>query len=271
MPKVSIISGIYNCQNTLAMAADSMFTQSFSDWEWILCDDGSTDQTYEIAKRLAESDPRIRVMKNCENMGLAATLNECLQLAAGPYIARMDGDDLCPAERLEQEVDFLDENPEFAMVSGWMECFDEQGTYGLVKYPEKPVHADFVKRSRFCHAASMIRREVLESLGGYSITSDTYRVEDYDLWVRLYEAGYKGYNIQQILYYMRDDRNALKRRKFRYRLNESKVSYRVYKTCNLPVSNLKYAFFPVLKGLLPSFVYRILHRRKVRKALKEKR
>ena len=109
----------------------------------------------------------------------------------------------------------------------------------------------------------MMRRDVLLELGGYRTTADTERVEDYDLWVRLYAAGYKGYNLQQVVYSMRDDRNAFHRRRFKYRINESKISYRVYKDCHLPLSKFCYTLLPICKGFVPRWLYAALHRKRV--------
>ena len=91
MVKVSIIMGIYNCATTLPEAIDSIFAQTYSDWQLILCDDGSKDGTYVVAKAYQERLPdKIILLKNEENMGLNHTLNRCLQVAAGEYVARMD-------------------------------------------------------------------------------------------------------------------------------------------------------------------------------------
>lgn len=263
MPLISVLMGIYNCESTLEEAVACIQAQTISDWELILCDDGSADNTYQLACHLAERDSRIVILRNEQNMGLAATLNHCLQAAQGEYVARMDGDDVCPPQRFAEELGFLQSNPEYALVSGWMECFDEQGKYGTVQYMEKPAFGDLVRTSQFCHAACMMRREVLVALGGYRTLPETTRVEDYDLWVRLYQAGHRGYNLQQVMYSMRDDRNAFRRRKLQYRVNEAKVSLRAIKGSGASIGAVRYPLMIVCKGLIPGFVYGYLHRRKV--------
>lgn len=263
MAAISALMGIYNCASTLEEAVSCIRAQSFEDWELIMCDDGSSDNTLQVAKQLAVQDNRIKVIRNDHNMGLAATLNHCLIEAKGEYVARMDGDDVCPYDRFQSELAFLQGHSEYVLVSGWMECFDAQGTYGTIRYCETPQYADFVRGSQFCHAGSMMRRDVLQKLGGYNSAPNTERVEDYDLWVRLYAAGYKGYNLQQVVYSMRDDRNAYHRRKFKYRINESRISYRVYKDCHLPFRKFCYPLLPIFKGLLPQGLYSMLHRKRV--------
>lgn len=263
MATISVLMGIYNCAPTLEKAVSSIQVQSYTDWELIMCNDGSSDNTLEVANQLASKDRRIKVIANNQNIGLAATLNHCLSVANGEFVARMDGDDICPSNRFQSELSFLQCHREYALVSGWMECYDRQGTYGVIRYCETPKYEDFVRGSQFCHAGSMMRREVLQVLGGYRTTPDAERVEDYDLWVRLYAAGYKGYNLQQVVYSMCDDRNAYHRRKFKYRINESRLSYRVYRECHLPLRNLLYPILPICKGLLPQGIYSILHRKRV--------
>lgn len=118
MSKVSIIMGIYNCAPTLPEAIDSILAQTFSDWQLILCNDGSADNTYAVAKSYQKRFPgKIVLLQNERNMGLNHTLNRCLKEASGEYVARMDGDDISLPNRLEKEVAFLDGHPEYAIVS----------------------------------------------------------------------------------------------------------------------------------------------------------
>lgn len=118
MAKVSIIMGIYNCAATLPEAIDSILAQTFSDWQLVLCDDGSKDSTYTVAESYQEKFPnKIVLLQNERNMGLNHTLNRCLQIANGEYVARMDGDDISLPTRLEKEARFLDAHPEYAIVS----------------------------------------------------------------------------------------------------------------------------------------------------------
>lgn len=255
--------GIYNCRNTLTEAISCLQAQTFSDWECILCDDGSTDDTYSVAEYLCQQDPRLHLIRNIKNQGLAFTLNRCLSKASGEYIARMDGDDRCLPERFALQSSFLDNHPNYSIVSAWMECFDSKGSYGIVRYPAEPCLQQFIYRSPFCHASAMIRKNALEQVNGYQTLDKVSRVEDYDLWIRMYESGYLGYNMQKILYQMRDDRNAARRRKMKYRLNESRLKWHLFKTLHLPVSQLFQVILPIIKGILPLRLYQYFHRKKV--------
>lgn len=263
MKKVSIIMGIYNCANTLADALDCIINQTYSNWEVIMCDDNSNDNTVEIAQKYVNLNPNKFIMlKNHRNYGLNYTLNKCLKIASGDYIARMDADDLCSKERLEKEVKILDENQEFAIVSTDMLFFDEKGVWGQTHVKKLPIEKNFIKGTPFCHAACMVRKEAYMAVNGYSISDKLLRVEDYHLWIKMYEKGFKGINIQECLYYMRDNRDAQKRKKFRYRLNESYVKKIAIKSLKLNKIYYIYCFLPIIIGLLPSKVYRMLHRKK---------
>ena len=105
MANVSVIMGIYNCADTLPEAIDSLLAQTFTDWNLVMCDDGSRDATYEVAERYRRTYPeRITLLKNEQNMGLNYTLNRCLSIADGVYIARQDGDDVSMPTRFEKEA-----------------------------------------------------------------------------------------------------------------------------------------------------------------------
>ena len=250
--RVSVLMGIFNCADTLEQAVVSIQNQTHSDWELILCDDGSADDTYRIAKMLAEQDSRIILLKNERNMGLNYTLNRCLQVATGDYIARMDGDDACVPERFEMQLEILRSHPEIDIVSSHMTFFDETGEWGLAKIPANPSPEQIVGGTAIHHAAVLMRKSAMDAVGGYSEDPRTMRVEDLDLWIRLYARGSRCYNIQKPLYRMRNDQNALMRRKYRFRINSARVRLRGCRDLKLgPVSYVK-AIRPLIVGLIPA-------------------
>ena len=259
--KISVIMGIYNCSKTLNEAVDCILNQTYKNWELIMCDDGSNDDTYSEAQRIKELYPeKIKLIKNEKNMGLNFTLNHCLKYAGGEYIARMDADDLCSVERFEKEVSFLDNNPRFAIVSTDMEYFDESGIWGRCDSIEFPKNEDFIAGTPFCHAPCMVRKEAYDAVDGYSVDKKLLRVEDYHLWIKMYAKGFRGANIKEALYSMRDDRNATSRRKYKYRINEAYVKYLAVKLLGLPKKNYIYMLRPLIVGLLPKFLYEKLHK-----------
>lgn len=261
-PLVSVLMAIYNCADTLEEAVNCIIKQTYENWELILYDDCSSDSTYKKALEIAKKDNRIRVYKNTKNLTLAPTLNNCLKKANGVYTARMDGDDICALDRFEKEVNFLNNHPEYAVVSCKMNLFDNDGIYREINYLPEPQAKDFIYASQICHAGCMMRKDVLQKLGGYDTSEEVVRIEDYDLWIRLYKAGYKAYNIQEFLYSMRDDRNANKRRKFRFRINEFRLKRKLKKDINLPFIYNIQVVKPIVIGLCPAFVFKRLHRNK---------
>lgn len=261
--------GIYNCEKTLAEALECIINQTYNNWELIMCDDGSTDRTIEVAESYVKRYPdKFILLKNKVNLGLNKTLNKCLKAAKGDYIARMDGDDLCAKNRFEKEVDILEKYPEISIVSTDMEFFDEKGVWGKTNTKEYPQNIDFLKATPFCHAACMVRREAYESVEGYSVSDKYLRVEDYHLWVKMYSKGYRGKNIQEPLYSMRDDRDAQSRRKIKYRLNEAYVKGYAIKKLKLPKISYLYCLRPILIGICPKGLYKVLHRGKQRRSKK---
>ena len=266
MPRISIIMGIYNCSNTLDISLKSIFNQTYTDWEIIMCDDGSSDDTFEIAKKYQIDYPeKVVLLKNERNMGVNATLNKCLKMAKGEYIARQDGDDISLPDRFKKEIEFLDLHKEFAFVSTHMSFFDETGIWGEWKTLETPSRKDFLKNSPcFCHAPCMIRKQALIAVDGYTVEERFLRCEDINLWYKLYAAGYKGYNIQQSLYMMKDDRNAYSRRTKKNRLNIIRTELDGMKKLNCRGLEYRYFFYKSIRHLIlsiiPEAVYMKLHR-----------
>lgn len=263
--KISVIMGIYNCADTLPEAIESILAQTYTNWELIMCDDGSLDNTIEIAHNYQQRYvDKIMVIRNKHNMGLNATLNRCLEMATGEYIARMDGDDVCSPLRFATEINVLKNEPDIAIVSTDMEYFDETGTWGRISHPEYPSESDFLHETPFCHAPCMVRKAAYDAVEGYSVENRLLRVEDYHLWLKMYCKGFRGKNIHTVLYQMRDDRNAYKRRKFKYRLNEAYVKMLAINQFKLSIINYVYVLRPIIVGLLPRFLYEILHKKRLR-------
>lgn len=269
--KVSVIMGIYNCASTLKEAIDSILNQSYTQWQLIMCDDGSIDDTCQIAEEYLETYPdKIILLKNSHNMGLNHTLNRCIAVAEGEYIARMDGDDVSLPTRLEKEVAFLDAHPEYAIVSTPMIFFDEHGDWGRCFSIEKPTKGDFVRHSPVhCHAPCMIRREAYLAVGGYTEDRKMLRFEDVNLWYKLYAKGYSGYNLDEPLYKMRDDQAATHRRGLSSRMNGVYVTYIGFRLFRFPWYMYGYVivdfFKHFIKGIMPEWLYLKFHKKSTRK------
>lgn len=265
-PKISVIMGIFNCADTLEQAVESVQNQSYTNWELILCDDGSSDNTYKVAQTLAAKDSRIILLRNPQNLGLNQTLNNCSAVASGDYIARMDGDDDCVPERFERQLALLENHPEYQITSCPMKLFDENGEWGQTSVPEYPTPEDVVSGTPISHAAVMLRKECMDAVGGYTVDKRMLRVEDVNLWIKLYAAGYRCHNIQEPLYRMRNDQNALNRRKYIYRVNSVYVRLQGCKMLKLGAKSYLKACKPMINGLIPAKLRQIIRRRQRRTA-----
>lgn len=265
-PKISVIMGVFNCAQTIQESLESIINQTYVHWEIIICDDGSTDETYNLISRIVEKYPsKMVLIKNDMNRGLAYSLNHCLRYVTGDFIARQDGDDLSDKYRFQTQVDFLLENSEFDLVGTKMKAFDQQGIIGERGVNESiPNKYIFLKSTAFCHATIMSRKEVYEVLNGYRVHSSTLRTEDLDLWFRFFEKGFKGYNISQALYFVRDDRGAYKRRTIQNYFNIFKVSLRGYKKLKMPMRYYIFLLKPLVTICIPQSIIQKYHLYKVK-------
>lgn len=124
MPEISVVLSVYNDAKYVGVAIESVLAQTFTDFELIIIDDASTDESLSIARDFA--DERIRIVENEENLGLTKSLNKGISLAQGKYIARMDSDDICLPTRFEKQVAYLDAHPDVGVCGGWVELIGEQ-------------------------------------------------------------------------------------------------------------------------------------------------
>ncbi len=264
-PTVSVIMGVYNGERFLKEAVDSVLNQTFTDFEFIICDDCSTDSSAEILRGYTQKDERIVLLRNEKNMGLAATLNNCLKVANGEFIARMDCDDRCLPTRFERQVEWLRRNEDVCAAGSGVEFIDDNGTvYGekQIKEPERFTLKEVVRYSQLVHPSVMMRKDKLLAVGGYSSNILTTRAEDYDLWCKLCEKGETVGNIPETLFQYREDENNIVRRKYKYRVQEYRLKWYWIRRAKRPVTELRYAVKPLLVGLIPLSLYKKLHKRK---------
>ena len=248
---VSVIMGVYNGADTLGEAIESLIKQTFTEWELIVCEDCSTDSTLSILEEYSSKDSRIKVIKNEHNLGLAASLNHCIEYVKGNYIARMDCDDRSDPFRFEKQVAYLEEHTECHLVGTYMKEFDGQKYGRVVETKINPTKFDLPKGAPFAHATVLIRTEVMKELNGYCISSHTLRTEDVDLWYRFFANGFVGANIPEPLYYVRMDEAAYKRRKFKYMLHAAYIVWYGCDLINLPWYYKIYCIKPILSWLFP--------------------
>lgn len=258
MPEVSVLMGVYNSYkeiDALKKSIESILNQSYKDIEFIICDDGSADGTYDYLKETYGDDKRIILIQNLKNSGLAYSLNQCLSRAGGRYITRQDADDYSDETRLDKEVEFLESHKEYAFVSTNMRNYNEDGIGSEAVMIERPQKEDFLRGSPFSHPATMFRKESLMQVNNYRVAKVTRRCEDFDLFMRMYAVGMRGYNIQEALYYFKfSKKEYLRRRKYRYYFEETLVRfYGFYKMKVLfSPKGILWAMRPSIVGLVPS-------------------
>ena len=259
--QISIIMGVYNQKafDQLDMAVNSILRQTFQAFEFLVYDDGSDGNVADKLEELALKDSRIRLFHGKENHGLAFGLNYCIHKAKGKYIARMDADDISMPDRLEKQYQFLEKHPEFGFAGCNAGLLGEQGVYGERIMPETPGADDFLAFSPYIHPSVMFRREVFEKYGLYSEAEENRRCEDYELFMRLFQKNCRGFNIQEVLFLYREDGNAFRKRKCRYRIDECRLRYTYFKKLGiLDGKGFLYTIRPLIAGVLPGrLIYRI--------------
>lgn len=183
-PRVTVLMSVYNSDKYLRVAIDSILNQTYDNFEFLIIDDGSTDKSLDIIK--SYKDPRIRLVSR-KNKGLVASLNEGIEKARGEYIARQDSDDASKPERLEKEVEYLDNHPEVGLVGSNYTVMDSRKWKPLVDtnvftHPNDLKLAQ-ITCNQYGHGSIMMRTSVVRRCKGYD--SRVGYVEDYDLWNRI--------------------------------------------------------------------------------------
>lgn len=190
-PKVSVLMCVYNGEAHLRAALESILEQTFTDFEFVIVDDGSTDSSWQMLTEYSREDSRITLIRNQENIGLTKSLNKGLKLAEGEYIARQDADDVSFPERFKKQVAFLDRHSEVVLVSCDIERINAEGCpIGKFQRGCQPelVFWYLLFYNRLAgHSQVMFRRESVMNIDGYC---ENYRYsQDYELWCRLVETG----------------------------------------------------------------------------------
>lgn len=210
MKTVSVILPVYNGSTFLGRAIDSVLMQNFRDFELNIVNDGSSDDSEDIIKNI--SDPRVHYTHQ-SNQGLAATLNNAIQLSKGNFIARLDQDDLMFQSRLAKQVEYLNLNPDCAMVGTWSEI--RVGVTSANRWHKHPssheaLQLELLFDNPFVHSSVMMRVDVLRELGGYSEDKLRQPPEDYELWSRIARK-YRVANIPEVLTVYREVEGSMSR------------------------------------------------------------
>ncbi len=207
--KISVIMTVYNAERFLEDAIESVLDQTFSNFEFIILNDGSTDRSYKIICEYANKDNRIIVLNNERNTGIAKARTKCVKHAKGKYIATVDADDISEPMRFKKQYDYLEKYKNCGVVGGFLEIFDSETgeTIGFRKYYEDDsrLRKKIFFYSPIANPASMIRKEVYDNIGYYD--PEYPPADDVDFWFRLGKK-YKFANIQEVLVKYRVHRNS---------------------------------------------------------------
>lgn len=194
-PQISIIMPAYNAEKYVAEAINSILAQTFTDFEFIIINDASADSTKNIIESF--QDPRIKLINNEQNQGVAKSLNIGISAAKGKYIARMDADDISLPQRFQTQFDFMEQNPDIDICGSWAKTFGAEEK--SIKFPEK--HVD-IKDSSFFSCAMVHPTVMFKKDLNLQYFSDFTRAEDYDLWCRKIDS-WKFANISKVLLFYR--------------------------------------------------------------------
>jgi glycosyltransferase involved in cell wall biosynthesis len=185
-PLVSVLMPAYNAEKYIGEAIESILNQTFKDFEFIIVNDGSKDNTLKIIEKYKNRDSRIILINNSVNLKISKSLNTGINLSKGKYIARMDADDYSYPHRLERQFKFMENNPSIGVLGGAMEIINENGkSIGKRTYAskDKEIRRKMFRYSPFSHPLIMIRKSVLDLAGLYNSRYDS--AEDYELYFRL--------------------------------------------------------------------------------------
>jgi len=210
--QLTVLMTVHNCRLYISKAVQSILSQTFEDFEFLIIDDASTDDSIEIIKGF--NDPRIRLIRNEENIGLTRSLNLGISLANAQYIARMDSDDISMPTRLQKQINFLKKNPSYGLVGTRFRYIDEQGHQVLESHlpsTNQEIKKKLYDSNQFAHSSVMFTIQSIQTVGSYK--NFFIYAQDYDLFLRISEK-YDVYNIPEVLV------------EWRIRLNSASVKYR---------------------------------------------
>lgn len=194
--KISVLLPVYNGEKYLKSSIKSILNQTFKDFEFLIIDDGSTDNSVELIKSF--NDSRIIFVKNNKNIGLTKTLNKGLDLAKGEYIIRMDADDISLPERLSKQVNFMDKNLDCGVCGSWIKIFGDTKEH-IIKYETDPdvIRTQLLFLNPLAHPSTILRKKIFDE---FSLRYDKFyeKAEDYELWTRVVNFS-KICNIPEVL------------------------------------------------------------------------
>jgi len=245
MIKLSVITPTYNAERYIKDAINSILLQTLPDFEFIILDDCSTDNTWEIIKQFAEKDNRIIAIENENNLGIAGNRNKGISLAKGKYIVWQDADDISIIGRLEKQYQFMEKNSDVGICGGFLQFFSNNSDSGVRRYApdDRTLRKKIFRYSPVAQPAAIIRKKCLDEVGKYNLKYPP--AEDIDMSFRI-GRNYKFANLQEVV--------------IKYRENENSATFTRLKTIEINTMEIrrKHSSHPAYKMSLIDKIYNYL-------------
>jgi glycosyltransferase involved in cell wall biosynthesis len=259
-PRVTVLMSVYNGLPYLGQAVESILDQTFSDFEFLIIDDASTDGSRERLKKWTNRNERIRLILHNKNRGLGYSLHEGVKKARGNWIARMDADDISFPDRLEKQLAYVEEHSSIDILGTWALDIDGEGT--PLRQRTYPVdHAEIARliwTNPLVHPTVMFRKSAVQAAGSYD--PDVRKRQDYELWFRCLEEGLCFGNVPEILLRYRFTEEYYERNDLQVAWNQAKIGWEgCWRVGASPIAYLGVGT-PVLRALLPRRMNRFFHK-----------
>ena len=255
---ISVIMSVYNADKYLRESIESILNQTFTNFEFIIINDASTDNSLKIIEEYKKKDKRIILISNENNAGLASSLNLGIKQSKYDFIARMDADDISEPERLEKQLGFLLDNKHIDILGTFASIIDEDGE--ITAKQKMPLsHYEIVKMlvklNPIIHPTIIFRKMALNRINFYNPKFSQNAPEDYELWFRAVKSGLIFYNLPEYLIRYRINNSHLSRKNLSFRVNEFKIRLKGYKLLKVSFYKYIYLFVPLILGIAPAALY----------------
>ena len=216
-PLVTVLMSVFNAEDYLQEAIESVLSQTFSDFEFLVIDDCSTDRSKEILEKI--SDKRVKLLFNDKNIGLTCSLNKGIAYAKGKYIARMDADDICLPERLKKQIGYMELHPEIGVCGSWIQILNTENVWKSAERNEA-ILVNMLFYNDIYHPTAVIKSELFEKI---KYNEDLKTAQDYYLWAELSEYT-KFFNIQEVLLYRRLHEKSISNQHLENQINNANLA-----------------------------------------------
>jgi glycosyltransferase involved in cell wall biosynthesis len=253
-PEVTVLMGVFNGLPELERSIRSILAQTFTDFEFLIVDDASTDGSDELIRRYARQDGRIRLLRNESNAGLGAVLHQGVREARGGLVARMDADDISVPTRLETQVAFFRQHPQTDIVGSYALDVGRDGA--VLRERRVPTShekiVELIWSNPFIHTSVMFRKESIVRVGSYRAA--LRRRQDYDLWFRCAHAGLRFANIPEPLVHYHFSEETLRRNHIRAAWDQARIGVRGCRLVHAPLHAYIATCMPLIEAMMPNFL-----------------